>query len=136
MDNPGINTLSLDVTTAGTQTTGAEDVINLQGMTGLTVDIQFIYGSGGTSVKAYLQTALGAGPWIDIACAAFTTASDRKVFNLSGLDKIETPVTPTDGAMTDNTAKSGILGDRIRLKLVTVGTYAGSTQVIARTAGR
>jgi len=45
-------------------------------------------------------------------------------------------VTPTDGAMSDNTAKSGILGDRVRLKIVSVGTYSGSTQVVARIAAR
>jgi len=62
MDNPGIYTLSAYVTAAGTQIAD-DQATDLQGLTGLTIDVQFVYGAGGTSVKAYLQTALGAGPY-------------------------------------------------------------------------
>lgn len=88
----------------------------------------FTYGSGGTSSTAYLQTSLDGGTtWIDIACFAFTTSSASKVVNLSARTPVGTLYTPTDGSLTDNTSKDGILGDQFRVKWVTVGTYAGST---------
>jgi len=36
-------------------------------------------------------------------------------------------VAATDGTLADNTANQGMIGDRIRAKLITTGTYAGGT---------
>jgi hypothetical protein len=126
---------SATVTTAGT-TTG-DWVTGLEGMTALTFQARLAYGSGGTSVKVYLQTSIDQGTTIiDIACLTFTTASAVKVINLSGLTPKTTAVTPADGALTDDTCVDGILGDRLRVKIVSVGTYAGSTTLSARAAAR
>ena len=38
-----------------------------------------------------------------------------------------TKVTPLDGALADDLIQDGILGDMIRAKLTTTGTYAGGT---------
>lgn len=139
MDNPGVKNLGdKSITTAVTGeviTTGANSagasiawIDRLAGMLGLTVQFKFAYGSGGTSAKAYLQTSFDQGQtWADIACAAFTTASATKIINLSALTPKTTAVTPSDGTLTDDTCVDGLLGDLVRVKLTTVGTYANTT---------
>ncbi len=92
------------------------------------VQATFTYGSGGTSVDAYLQTTLdGGNTWIDIAQFHFTTASAQSVFNLSSLTAVTTQYTPTDGTLAANTAKDGILGRHFQVKVASVGTYANTT---------
>ncbi len=84
------------------------------------------YGSGGTSVAAYLQTKIGDA-WVDAAAFKFTTASASKLAVLSALTPITTLYTPTDGALADNTVKDGVVGTLWRVKYTSVGTYAGTT---------
>lgn len=96
----------------------------------LTAQATFAYGSGGTSVDAYLQVTLDNGAtWTDVANFHFTTASARKVINLSAATPVTTQVTPTDGSMTSNTAQDGVLGPQFRVKYQSSGTYAGGTTV-------
>ena len=93
----------------------------------LCVQANFTYGSGGTTLNAYLQTSLDGGvTWIDIAQFSFATASARFVYNLSSLTPVTTEYTPTDGTLSSNTAKDGILGPLFQVKLASTGTYAGS----------
>jgi hypothetical protein len=107
----------------------------LEGMNALTFEARFVYGSGGTSVKADLYTSIDQGAnWIPICRLAFTTASALKVANVSGLTPKTTAValsTPSDDSCVD-----GVLGDRLLVKITTVGTYAGSTTISARAAVR
>jgi hypothetical protein len=96
----------------------------------LTVQANFTYGSGGTSVDAYLQTSVdGGATWTDVAEFNFTTASARKLYNLSAQTAKTTAVSPTDGSLTANTSVDGILGPEFRVKYTTVGTYAGGTNL-------
>jgi hypothetical protein len=122
------NLLTATITTAVTAATttplqflnGAPRNLEIQGT--------FTYGSGGTSVDAYVQTSLDSGnTWIDIAEFHFTTASERYVFNLSSLTPVTSEYTPTDGALSANTAKDGIIGSKLRVEYTTVGTYAAGT---------
>lgn len=100
----------------------------LDGMTAITAQFRFAYGSGGTTAKAYLQTSLDQGTtWVDIACEAFTTSSAVQIVNLSGLTPKTTAATPADGALADDSALDGVLGDRLRVKITTTGTYVGTT---------
>ena len=89
----------------------------------------FTYGSGGTTAKFWLQTSLDGGTtWFDIISHAYTTSTASK---LSAVTCFIAPATqgaaPTDGSLTDNTINQGIIGDRLRIKVTTTGTYAGST---------
>ncbi|AMS41163.1 hypothetical protein [Aminobacter aminovorans] len=132
MENPGIYNLGdLAITTAGTQ--NGEPVTDLDGMLAAAVQLRFAYGSGGTSTKAYLQASADQGTtWFDIACAVFGTASETALLNFSALTPKTTQVNPTDGGLADDTAVDGLLSDRMRLKVVSVGTYAGNTLLSAR----
>jgi hypothetical protein len=148
MLNPGIynigdqaitTALTGSVITDGTSETGEDQAFidRLDGMSAASIQVRFAYGSGGTTAKVYVQTSLDQGTtWIDIACAAFTTSSATKLFNLSGLTAKTTPANPTDGAMTDDTSLDGVLGDRLRVKVTTTGTYATNTTVAVRAACR
>ncbi|KKM81203.1 hypothetical protein LCGC14_1332170 [marine sediment metagenome] len=99
----------------------------LYGMKELSVEANFVYGSAGTTTKVWIQTSLDGGSnWIDIANFAFLLTSARKVTTLAIATAAET-VTPVDGSLGDDLEVDGILGDMIRAKLTTVGTYAGDT---------
>jgi hypothetical protein len=128
MLSPGYHELgAFSITTAGTFT--GDWVEDLDGLLALAVQFRFVFGSGGTSVKAYLQTSLDDGDTaVDIACVAFgNAASETAALNLSSLTPKTTQVTPSDGALADDTVVDGLIGDRFRVKIVVVGTYAGST---------
>ena len=91
MISPGIKSLGdFMVTAAGTQV--GEWMEGLEGLLALAAQLRLAYGSGGASIKAYLQTSLDQGiTAIDIACFTFATASAVKARNLSAL----TPKTAT-----------------------------------------
>lgn len=94
----------------------------------LTAQATFTYGSGGTTVDAYLQTSLDGGlTWADIANFHFTTASATKIINLNAQTPETTQITPTDGSITANTAQDGVLGPLFRVKYKSSGTYGGTT---------
>lgn len=96
--------------------------------TSICVQANFAYGSGGTTVNAYLQTSLDQGvTWIDIAQFSFATASARVLYNLNSQTPQTTQVVAKDGALTANTAQDGIVGPQYQVKLVTTGTYVGTT---------
>lgn len=90
----------------------------------------FVYGSGGTSVDAYVQTSYDNGAtWCDIAQFHFTTASARKVFNLNSQTPVTTQATPTDGSLTANTSVDGLLAVLLRCKYKSTGTYGAGTSL-------
>jgi hypothetical protein len=143
MDTPGIYNLgdyALTTAVTGEVITESDDaayIDGLEGMLAASIQIKLAYGSGGTTLKVYVQTTLDQGStWVDVSCSAFTTASATKIINLSGLTPKTTAATPSDGAMTDDTALDGVLGDRWRLKITSTGTYAGSTTVSGRLMAR
>lgn len=91
---------------------------------------KFLYGSGGTTVDAYIQTSLDRGvTWVDIMNFNFTTAAATKISKVDSATALTAVTVPSDGALTSNTIKDGLLGDQFRLKWVTTGTYAGATSL-------
>lgn len=97
----------------------------------LVFQANFTYGSSGTNATVYVQTSLdGQTTWCDVAAFQFTTASAIKIQTISSsVAQILTPTTPSDGALTVNTALGGIFGNYWRTKYVTTGTYAGNTKL-------
>lgn len=108
----------------------ATQVIGIVPFKYLALLAKFTYGSGGTSADAYVQTSIDGGvTWFDIANFHFLVAS------LSKLSAVvwdpATPFTagtaPGSGSLAANTVLNGIIGDRVRCLITTVGTYAGTT---------
>ena len=131
MANTAIPLLPTTTITAAGTVTGDAYVFGPRTALGLIVESIFDYGSGGTTAKVYIQTSLDGGTtWFDVVSHAFATTDANKV---SGITTLIAPASqgfaPGDAALTDNTIIQGVLGDRIRVKLVTAGTYAGSTTV-------
>jgi hypothetical protein len=98
--------------------------------TNLTLQANFTYGSGGTSVDAYVQTSIDGGTtWIDVAEFHFTTASERYAYNIQSATSVTSEYTATDGTLSANTSKDGIFGNQWRVKYTSSGTYAGGTSL-------
>lgn len=103
-------------------------VTGLLGMHIVTLIANFAWGSAGTTVKAWVQTSFdGGGTWVDIACFAFTTAIARTIHSVRSATAVAANYVATDGTLADNTVKDGLLGDRLRVKYTTTGTYATNT---------
>lgn len=119
---------ALAITTAVTGVASAPVQVGTGAIEGLTVEVAFAYGSGGTSGKVWLQTSMdGGATWWDIVNMTFTTASKVRLHNISALTAVATPYVETDGTLGDDTVKDGLLGTLYRTKLTTIGTYAGGT---------
>lgn len=92
----------------------------------MSAQLIFTYGSGGTAANFYLQSSVDGGvTWFDIANFSQTTASANKMATILA-NVSSNPAVITDGAITANTVAS-LLGDRIRIKWTSTGTYVAST---------
>lgn len=135
MISPGVKSLG-DFTITGAGTQVGEWVEDLEGMLSMGAHLRLAFGSGGTNIKAYLQTSFDDGLTVaDIACVVFGVASEAELLNFSALTP-KGQVTPTDGTLADDTVVDGILGDRVRLKIISAGTYAGGTVLSGRINAR
>lgn len=135
MRSPGDYSLADQAITTALASVALTPVQDLEGILAATILARFAYGSGGTSAKAYVQVTLDDGQtWIDVACFAFTTTSATKVINLSGLTPKTTPITPSDGAISDDTFVDGVLGSAMRVKLATTGTYSNTVLSVKMSA--
>lgn len=89
------------------------------------------YGSGGTSADFYVQTSLnGGGTWVDMANFHYTTSGGASIINLSSLTPKTTQYTPTNKAISANSSVDGIIGDRLMVSYVIVGSYSTTTVAI------
>ncbi len=126
MLNPGCYSLADFAITKATNEVQAP-IVDLEGMSAVTICARFGYGSGGATAKVYVATSLDRGlTWVDVACLTFGTAGGVKVVNVSGMTPRGAPITPTDGALPDDTTLDGVLGDQLRTRIVTTGTYVNS----------
>ena len=92
-------------------------ITKLAGMTYLLVQSVFVYGSGGTTFKVWVQTSMDGGTkWADIMNFPFLTASSTQLAYVSLFSNtIAAPLVPTDGTSADNTIQNGVLGTWLRL---------------------
>lgn len=144
MDNPGVYNLGAatvasavtdNVITEGVSAGNvAQSLIDrLDGMTAATIECRFVYGSGGTTCAATVQTSFDGTNWVDIARFDFTTASATKVANLSGL--LSKGVTAYSSLGSEGVI-DGVLGNRLRAKITSTGTYAGTTTISVKASVR
>ena len=117
------------ITTAGTVISGT--VTNLQDKIVNALGAVFTYGSGGTTAKAFVQTSFDDGAtWQDVTVFSFTTATARKGVTLGWPTLGTAHFAVTDGALADNTMSGAPIGNMVRTKLISTGTYAGTTTLV------
>ena len=125
MDNPGVYTLASLAITADMPLSLLTPIDVLDGMTAVTIEANFVRGTGGTSLYAIVATTFDEGStWRHIARFDFTTSSRIAQCNLSGL--LSKGIT----AYADLSAEGvndGILGNQLAVYLRSVGNYGGST---------
>lgn len=110
-----------------------EFIDGLDWMAALTLFVNFTYGSGGTTCLVYVQTCLDGVNWIDLARFDFAQASAAKHCTISGLAETNPAAV---AALGSESKLSGILGDRLRAKVTSTGTYGGNTSVSVRAVVR
>ncbi len=124
----GITTpLTAHIITLGTSGTEVNQPFRsgLDGILAASLQVDFTYGAGGTNAFVLIQTRLDTSNWLDVARFDFTTASARKVANLSGLIS---KAVAAYAALSVEGVNDGLLGPDWRAALTTTGTYAASAQ--------
>jgi hypothetical protein len=123
MNNAGVFTLGSVALTAAKSLSIITPIINLDGMSAISLECNFQWGAGGTSATAIVATSLDGTLWRHIARFDFTTAALVKTANLSGL-------TPKGIASYADLAAEGVtdgfLGNQIALLVSSVGTYSNT----------
>jgi hypothetical protein len=123
MENPGVFTLTT-LQIDQPKTALVDWTRDLDGMSAVTLQASFHYGSGGTNCSAIVVTSLDGGQTqIQIARFDFTAASAIKTANLSGL---LSKAVATYSDLNSEGVNDGLLGDRLAVKLITTGTYSGT----------
>lgn len=128
--------LTGEVITAGVSAGGAAQAFidRLEGMAAATVFADFDYGSGGATCVVVVETSIDQGDnWIEVARLDFATADDKKTVCITAAQ----PALPSSvQALSSEGVVDGVLGDRLRAKVTSTGTYAGGTKVTVRAAVR
>lgn len=114
------------ITTPGTVISGTVDNLYDKVVNGL--GAVFVHGSNGTTAKAFVQTSYDGGDnWFDVTVFSFTTSSGKKGAALGWPASGTAHFTVTDGSLADNAMSGAPVGEMMRVKLITAGTYAGTT---------
>jgi hypothetical protein len=130
MEAPGSYFLLIggtDFNVTGAATLQGDWTTDLDGMISASVQIDFRSGASASGeVRAYLQTSLDDGNTVvDVACCLFT-ASERRVLNIAADATSQSAAAVTDAQLADDTVLGGVLGNRLRLKIVSTGTWANT----------
>ena len=124
MDDAGVYILAA-LSIAAAQTSILSPAENLNGMTGVTLETNFQYGSGGTTCSAIVMTSFDDGTsWRHIARFDFTMAAAVKVANLNGLLS-KAVVAYAD--LNSEGVTDGVLGNMLAVKVISTGTYVNTT---------
>ncbi len=128
--------LTDQVITEGSSTGGVAQafVDRLDGVNAVSLFAKFDWGSGGTTVSVIVETSLNSGDdWVEVAEFDFGTADAKKtacvVANAAaGVSAVS--------ALGSESVRQGVLGDRLRARVTSVGTYGGGTTISVRAAVR
>lgn len=106
-------------------------ITGLVGARAVTIETRFDCDGGGGECRVWIQTALDKGgvTWMDVACFAFTTSSAVRLVNLSAMTPFSSQVTPTNGALADNTCVDGVLGISLRALVTVSGSAYSNTSL-------
>jgi hypothetical protein len=125
MDNAGTFDLAALQINAARSLSLLTPVISLEGMSCVTLEANFQYGSGGSTCSAIVATTFDDGAtWRHVARWDFTTAAVVKWCNLNALSS-KSIASYSDLASEGVT--DGMLGDQLAVLIVSTGTYVNTT---------
>jgi hypothetical protein len=127
MNNAGVYTLCAQAIDVALTAEALTAITDLDGMSTVTLEAVMAYGSGGTSAVAVVQTSLDGSNWIDIARFDFAQTSARKIANLVASAAVGVA---SVASLSVEGVLQGVLGDTLRVKLTTVGTYVDTTLAV------
>lgn len=126
--NPGVYTLALLQITAPLTAVPQTAILDLDGMTAVSVEASLSYGSGGTTAVAKVQTSCDGGTtWRDISYAGFTTSAAVKYANVSGLTS---KATTAYADLVADGINDGLLCNQLRAVITSTGTYANTVLTV------
>jgi hypothetical protein len=127
---PDVITPDWQITSAGTFVGDWLD--DLPGMAALAAQVRFMYGTGGATVKVCFQSSMDQGATAyDVAVVNFATAPRTAIFEIAAMTTAL--VAPGEGGLNalgqvePEGIIAGVLGDRLRLKVIVTGTYQNTT---------
>ncbi len=125
MNNPGAYTLAAMPISVARSLALLTPIPNLEGMTAVSLEAVFAFGSGGATCSAIAATSFDGGTtWRHIARFDFTTASAVKVANLNGL---LSKAVAAYADLASEGVNDGILGAQLAVYIVSTGTYVNTT---------
>lgn len=125
MDNAGVFTLAALQIGAALPQSLLTPIADLDGVSAVTLDVNFAYGAGSGTVSVIVVTSFDGGSSLrHIARFDFTNAAAIKTANISGLTA--KGITAYADLASEG-VNDGMLGDMLAVLLTTTGTYTGST---------
>jgi hypothetical protein len=124
MNNAGVFTLVAMQIAAAKQLTLVTPTVDLDGMSAVTLEANFQYGSGGASCSVIAATSFDAGStWRHIARFDFLLAARVAIANLTALSP---KAIATYADLASEGVNDGMLGDRLAVFVVSTGNYANT----------
>lgn len=134
MENPGVYPLAALTLGQPMAQSILTPIINLEGMTAVTLDVDFRYQAGGSTASLIVVTSLDGGTtWRHIARFDFATVSAVKQCNLEGL--LSKAVTAYADLASEG-VNDGVLGAQLAAIVTTTGVYSGGTTLTCRASVR
>lgn len=127
MNNPGVYVLGSPQLTVIKTPALLTPIINLDGMTAVSIECNLIGALGGSTLNAIVSTSFDMSIWRQIARFDFTTGTVTKVANLSGL--LSKAVAQYSDLSIEGVT-DGILGKALALTLLSTGTYTAGQIVV------
>ena len=125
MDEAGVFTLAALQLTAARSLAIVTPITGLDGMSSVSLEANFQYGSGGATASALVATSYDGGTtWRHIARFDFTTTGAVKLANVQA-NAAKGITVYTD--LASEGVNDGMLGDQLALLVQSTGTYSNTT---------
>jgi hypothetical protein len=141
MDNSGAFSLG-DFSLGAAGTIDGVPVEDLDGLRGFTAQIVLQPGDGTSddaTAAVYIGTSIDQGTrWCDIAVMRFAAVGGVQCVSVE-VESTPTPIVPSDGNLADDSNSAivtGVMGDRLKAKIVTTGIWGGQSVANVRVCVR
>lgn len=125
MDNAGVYSLASLQISAARSLALLTPIEDLDGMSAASLELNFQYGSGGTTCSAIVATSFDSGTtWRHVARFDFTTSTSVKIANIQAATA---KAVAAYADLASEGVNDGILGSQLAVYVVSTGTYVNTT---------